>query len=171
MHKSCDLTYGLPVTVILLRAGHCRECLAGPGDTWGLQHSPLQAAKPVSWGVPYPRWPPLPSLGRAVGLACLLRPLLSPAWPSPRRGAPVVEAPCTLFSGLPDSGQGGLRGCPDLWLEMCAEAQAPSLRPVANLVGDPHLPTSSWKKQALLGSGSWRTRGRQPSGGHGHVQL
>lgn len=29
MHKSCDLTYGLPVTVILLPAGHCRV----PGRT------------------------------------------------------------------------------------------------------------------------------------------
>lgn len=135
MHKSCDLTYGLLVTVILLRVGYWRGYLVGHR----LQHGHLQAARvcagvsPATDGHHF-----LPHAGR-LAWACPCSPVVAqPAGPPCSRGPPVSR-----FLGSLTQDKGGCETPPPSWLESLWRRRAPSLRPWLAWPGEPHFPTRS----------------------------
>lgn len=141
MHKSCDLTYGLLVTVILLRVGYWRGYLVGHR----LQHGHLQAARvcagvsPATDGHHF-----LPHAGR-LAWACPCSPVVAqPAGPPCSRGPPVSR-----FLGSLTQDKGGCETPPPRGWRV-PEALA-SLAWGATL---PHrLPTAPWKEGEGLAGG------------------
>lgn len=157
MHKSCDLTYGLPVTVILLRVGYRREYLVGHR----LQHSHLQAAcvcpgvSPateghhflphsglLAWACPY---------SQAVAQPCLASLQQTPTTtiPMPHFLGSLTqdEGGCgaTLHRGWGVCGGGGLP--PEAFASPAGRASLPT-------GSSPPPPTALWKEgEDLVGAG------------------
>lgn len=115
MHKSCDLTYGLLVTVILLRVGYWRGYLVGHR----LQHGHLQAAR-VCAGVS-PATDSHHFLPHAGRLACPCSPVVAqPAGPPCSRGPPVSR-----FLGSLTQDKGGCETPPPRGWRVCGGGGRP----------------------------------------------
>lgn len=142
MHKSCDLTYGLPVTVILLPVGHCRV----PGRTkdqmtlGGCSIAPCKLPSLCPGGSSAPsgrHFLPQAELRAWYGSAgATAQPCLAPSSERGSSGSPVY---CFLGSLAQDT-----VGCgaPSHVAGDVCQGAGP-LRPGVTWFGEPHVPAPS----------------------------